>query len=97
MKAYRLVKFGQDLRCVDVPVPEPADHEVLVQLRASGTCRLDIPVRKGIRKAKLRSIRTGVYGHVFDFETKQPIATAQIGWSLGEQQEIVGDEVYRAY
>lgn len=40
---------------------------------------------------------TRVFGHVFDFETKQPMAKAQIDWSLGEQQQIVGDEVYRAY
>ena len=35
--------------------------------------------------------QTRVYGHVFDFETKQPLPRALVGWFIEDHQEIVGE------
>src|SRR5215211_6788582 len=50
MKAIRIHEEGgpEVLRYEDAPDPEPADGEVLVELRAASLNHLDIWVRKGL-------------------------------------------------
>ena len=47
MRAMVLDAALQPLRLADVPVPEPADGQVLVRVLACGVCRTDLHVRDG--------------------------------------------------
>ncbi|CAM5258269.1 NADP-dependent oxidoreductase OS=Streptomyces tendae OX=1932 GN=F3L20_09400 PE=4 SV=1 [Streptomyces tendae] len=51
MKAFVLEKYGSPLRQVEMPVPLPAPHEVLVRMAASGVNHADERVRSGEFKA----------------------------------------------
>ena len=42
MKACRLLRIG-DLRCEEVPLPEPRGEELLLRVRACGICGSDLP------------------------------------------------------
>src|SRR5689334_18794618 len=43
----------------DVPVPEPADAEVLIKINACGICRTDLHVVEGELSPKLASVIPG--------------------------------------
>lgn len=60
MKAWRLHEVGE-IRLEDVPMPEIRDHEVLVEVKATGICGSDIPriYKNGAHKMPL------VPGHEF--------------------------------
>ena len=47
MKAMRLVSPGTPLVLEDLPVPEPAEHQVLVRVLACGVCRTDLHLLDG--------------------------------------------------
>lgn len=47
MKAAVVTAFGQPLEIQDLPVPEPADHQVLVRMEACGLCHTDIHAAQG--------------------------------------------------
>ncbi len=49
MKAVQLNEYGgiENLKIVDVPVPKPAEDEVLIKVKASGVMFADILMRKG--------------------------------------------------
>lgn len=49
MKAVQLNEYGpiENLKIVDVPVPKPAEDEVLIKVKASGVIFADILMRKG--------------------------------------------------
>lgn len=51
MKAFVLEKYGSPLRSTQMPVPEPAPHEVLVRMVASGINHADERLRAGEFKA----------------------------------------------
>lgn len=55
MKAYLIEKYtkGGQLRLADLPEPQPADDEVLVQIHAAGVNLLDAKIRDGEFKAFL--------------------------------------------
>src|SRR4030066_160054 len=44
MKAIRKIKEGPGLELVDIPVPEPEDHEVLVKVKACSMCGTDVHI-----------------------------------------------------
>jgi len=44
MKAVRKIKEGPGLELVDIPVPEPGDHEVLVKVKACSMCGTDVHI-----------------------------------------------------
>jgi len=44
MRAMQLGASGRDLHPVDVPIPEPESHQVLVKINACGVCRTDLHV-----------------------------------------------------
>jgi threonine 3-dehydrogenase len=44
MKAVRKTKEGPGLELVDIPVPEPGDHEVLVKVKACSMCGTDVHI-----------------------------------------------------
>jgi threonine 3-dehydrogenase len=44
MKAVRKIKEGPGLELMDIPVPEPADHEVLVKVKACSMCGTDVHI-----------------------------------------------------
>jgi alcohol dehydrogenase, propanol-preferring len=47
MKAAVVHEFGTPLRIEDVPMPEPADDQVLVRIESSGLCHTDIHAAHG--------------------------------------------------
>ena len=47
MRAMILSKTGQPLELRDVPVPVPADRQLLIRVRACGICRTDLHVLDG--------------------------------------------------
>lgn len=47
MRAMVLHKAGEPLRLMELPVPEPMDHEVLVRVHACGVCRTDLHIVDG--------------------------------------------------
>ena len=47
MKAALLQEYYEPLKLADVPVPQPADDEVLVEIEASGLCFTDVHIWKG--------------------------------------------------
>jgi propanol-preferring alcohol dehydrogenase len=47
MKAAVLQTFGQPLALVDVPMPQPAPDEVLIQVQACGVCHSDVHIIDG--------------------------------------------------
>ncbi len=47
MKAAVVREFGKPLEITNVPIPEPAEHDVLVKLQATGVCRTDTHAAKG--------------------------------------------------
>ncbi|MGE5073494.1 MAG: alcohol dehydrogenase catalytic domain-containing protein, partial [Anaerolineae bacterium] len=55
MKAFLFYEHGDPevLKYVDLPVPEPAQGEVLVRLHAAALNRVDVTVRRGWPGLKL--------------------------------------------
>jgi alcohol dehydrogenase, propanol-preferring len=47
MKAARLLEYGNPLVLEDVPVPDIAPDEILVQVMACGMCRSDVQLVDG--------------------------------------------------
>jgi len=49
MNAVHLMEYGpaENLKLVDIPVPEPADNEVLIKVKAASVIFADILMRKG--------------------------------------------------
>ena len=47
MKAMLLEEVGRPLTLKDVPVPEPGDRQVLIEIHACGVCRTDLHIVDG--------------------------------------------------
>jgi propanol-preferring alcohol dehydrogenase len=48
MKSIRMIAVNQPLELHEVPIPIPADNQVLVQIRAAGICHSDAHYRAGV-------------------------------------------------
>ena len=47
MQAMVLERAGEPLRAVELPVPKPGPHQVLIKVAACGVCRTDLHVLDG--------------------------------------------------
>jgi propanol-preferring alcohol dehydrogenase len=47
MKAVRMIQVGQPLQLQEIPVPEVAENDILVRVRAAGICHSDVHYRAG--------------------------------------------------
>lgn len=47
MQAMTLAGPGQELIWCDMPMPQPADQDILPDVPACGVCRTDLPVIDG--------------------------------------------------
>lgn len=47
MRAVRLMTVGQPLEEIEIPLPSPGAHEVLVRVEAAGICHSDVHYRAG--------------------------------------------------
>ncbi len=47
MKSYQLVEFGEPLKDVSLPMPQPSGHEVVIEVRAAGVCHSDLHIWEG--------------------------------------------------
>ena len=86
MKAFVLEKYGQPLRAVNMPIPEPGPRQVLVSMAASGVNHADERTRVGEFKAVFRLDLPKVMGGELSGEVI----------ALGSQvtEFAVGDKVY---
>lgn len=86
MKAFVLERYGQPLRAVDMPVPEPGPRQVLVRTIASGVNHADERTRVGEFKAVFRLDLPKVMGGELSGEVV----------AIGDQvtEFAVGDQVY---
>ena len=81
---------GRPLRPADVPEPQPAEGEVLVEVAACGICRTDLHVVDGeLREPKLPLVPGHqIVGRVAAgggrFETGQRVGVPWLGWTCGE-------------
>jgi len=47
MRAVRMIQVGQPLQLQEIPVPEVAENDILVRVRAAGICHSDVHYRAG--------------------------------------------------
>ncbi len=47
MKSYQLVGFGEPLREVDLPTPQPSGSEVVIEVKGAGVCHSDLHIWEG--------------------------------------------------
>jgi alcohol dehydrogenase, propanol-preferring len=92
MKAMRLVSPGTPLSLEELPVPTPAEHQVLLRVRACGVCRTDLhlldgelpdircPVTPG-HEIVGEVVRTGAAAGRFD--PGERIGVPWLGWTCG--------------
>ena len=83
MKAFVLEKYGSPLREVEMPVPTPAPHELLVRMVASGVNPADERVRSGEFKAIFPMDLPTVMGGEFAGEIVA-VGAAVTGFAVGE-------------
>ena len=74
---------GRALRLAELPVPEPADGEVLIRVHACGVCRTDLHVLDGEVRCKRRPIVPGhqIVGTVEG--TGERVGVPWLGWTCG--------------
>ena len=86
MKAFVLKKYGHPLSAVDMPVPEPGPHQVLVRMVASGVNHAD------------ERTRTGEFKAVFRFDLPKVMGGELSGEVVAVGSQVaglaVGDQVY---
>jgi NADPH:quinone reductase-like Zn-dependent oxidoreductase len=88
MRAFVLTGYGKKapLRLTDMPVPEPLNDEVLVQVHAAGVNVLDTKIRDGAFKLILPYRLPTILGH--------DVAGVVVKVGTQAQQFKPGDEVY---
>jgi NADPH:quinone reductase-like Zn-dependent oxidoreductase len=88
MRAFVLTGYGKKapLRLTDMPVPEPLNDEVLVQVHAAGVNVLDTKIRDGAFKLILPYRLPTILGH--------DVAGVVVKVGAQAQQFKPGDEVY---
>ncbi|MHB1946565.1 MAG: zinc-dependent alcohol dehydrogenase family protein [Gammaproteobacteria bacterium] len=92
MKAMMMEHQGEKLKLVDLPVPEPRSHEVLIKVHTCGICRTDLHVIDGDLKNPKLPLVPGhqIIGtiiklgeNVRDFSLNQRIGVPWLGGSCG--------------
>jgi len=73
----------QALHAAELPVPEPADGQVLIRVRACGVCRTDLHVLDGEVACSRRPVVPGhqIVGTVAD--TGERVGVPWLGWTCG--------------
>ena len=84
MKAFVLKKYGHPLSAVDMPVPEPGPHQVLVRMVASGVNHADERTRTGEFKAVFRLDLPKVMGGELSGEVVA-VGSQVAGLAVGDQ------------
>ncbi len=59
MRAVRLVQVGQPLQMQEVPLPQVAETDVLVRIKAAGICHSDVHYRAGISPVRPPPVTLG--------------------------------------
>ncbi|MFC7718600.1 alcohol dehydrogenase catalytic domain-containing protein [Nonomuraea recticatena] len=86
MRAVAFTAFGAAPEVTELPVPEPAPGEVLVQVRASSVNGFDLGVLGGFLK--------GVYEYEFPVVIGKDFAGVVAAVGEGVNEMAVGDEVF---
>ena len=99
MRAMILDRPGLPLRMADIPVPQPAQGQILVAVEACGVCRTDLHLVDGeLENPSLPVIpgheivgRVAAVGeNVAGFTTGQRVGVPWLGWTCGECQFCLG-------
>lgn len=92
MKAMILYSAGESLQLRDVPVPQPAEQELLIKVRSCGVCRTDLHIVDGELDAPKLPLIPGhqVVGIVEDagrevsgFEAGDKVGVPWLGYTCG--------------
>jgi NADPH2:quinone reductase len=86
MKAIAITDFGAPATLIDVPVPEPAEGEILVRVEASSINGFDLSVAKGVLK--------GMMEHRFPVVLGKDFAGTVEAIGPGVDDFNVGDRVF---
>jgi len=113
MRAMILEKQGEILKEQDVPVPEPKDGQLQIQIAACGICRTDLHVLDGdLKHPKLPLIMghqivgnvTKIGGNKSSFKVGDRVGVPWLGWSCGEckfcksgRENLCDDAEYTGY
>jgi propanol-preferring alcohol dehydrogenase len=90
MRAMVLEGPGRPLRPAELPDPEPAPGQVLLEVRACGVCRTDLHIVDGeLTEPKLplvpgHQVIARVVGGAERFEPGQRVGVPWLGWTCGE-------------
>ncbi|HET8822908.1 MAG TPA: zinc-dependent alcohol dehydrogenase family protein [Thermoleophilaceae bacterium] len=90
MRAMVLDRPGASLRAADLPEPDPAPGQLLLDVRACGVCRTDLHIVDGeLTKPKLQlvpghQVVARVVGGGERFEPGQRVGVPWLGWTCGE-------------
>jgi propanol-preferring alcohol dehydrogenase len=84
MRAMILDAPGQALHPAELPVPQPADGQLLIRVHACGVCRTDLHVLDGEVACSRRPLVPGhqIVGTVVD--TGARVGVPWLGWTCGE-------------
>lgn len=47
MKAARLIEYGKPLKIVEMDIPKPLGHQVVLKVAGTGACRTDFYICQG--------------------------------------------------
>jgi alcohol dehydrogenase, propanol-preferring len=93
MKAMVYDGSSKELKLKEIPVPEPADEQILIRIKACGVCRTDLHiVDRDLREPKLPLIPgheiTGIVDkcgkNVLGFKTGDKVGVPWLGYTCGE-------------
>ncbi len=48
MKAARLIEYGKPLKIIEMDIPKPLGHQVVLKVAGTGACRTDFYIRQGL-------------------------------------------------
>lgn len=113
MRAMLMEKTNEKLRLVNVPIPTPNEHQVLIQVQACGLCRTDLHVIDGeLTQSKLPLIPghqivgtiVDVGRKVTEFVIGQRIGVPWLGSSCGQcryceagKENLCDDALFTGY
>jgi alcohol dehydrogenase, propanol-preferring len=84
MHAMVLDAPGRPLRSTELPMPEPADGQVLIRVHACGVCRTDLHVLDGEVACSRRPVVPGHQIVGADVGTGARVGVPWLGWTCGE-------------
>lgn len=99
MKAMQLVRKGQPLQQVELPIPTPSASEVLIKVSTCGVCRTDVHIVDGelpdlsypsIPGHQIVGTIVKLGDKVTNFKVGDRVGVGWLGWTCGKCQFCLG-------